>query len=351
MPSYTSPTFTDADSDEEQEEDNCPSNENSLDIDTPATDCNNDIHSPNTSLSANSSSYCFYNPSSESSSDDESESLPNEEISGVSEGESSASEQDIISTSTGDESITNEHTEPESSSMELDKQQEGVEQTQRRGRGRGRGHGRGRGRGQRGRRGFQHPPPFASLQLPHSAQDISTVDAEFKEPPQFQPLRTPGPHIPPNTEISASGLFNLYYDDALLERLVKSTNEYAEENKNKKKSMYKRFKYHALDKHEIMRFITVLLLLGITEVRSYRKAWNTKNAQVILRLNELMSRNRFEAIGAFFHIVTPGEERANSRHPLRKILPLHELMKEKCRQFYQPLQQLSVDERMVRSKA
>ena len=53
------------------------------------------IYSPNESLSANSSSYCFYNLNSESSSDDKSESLPNEEISDVLEGESSASEQDM----------------------------------------------------------------------------------------------------------------------------------------------------------------------------------------------------------------------------------------------------------------
>ena len=84
------------------------------------------------------------------------------------------------------------------------------------------------------------------------------------------------------------------------------------------------------------RFGTVLLLLGITGVQSYTKAWNSRNTQCILRLNEHMTRNRFEAIASFFHIFTPEEENSFGDNPLRKILPL---------------QQLSCDERMVKSKA
>ena len=99
------------------------------------------------------------------------------------------------------------------------------------------------------------------------------------------------------------------------------------------------------------RFISVLLLLGITGVRSYRHAWSIKNAQFIVWLNELMSRNQFEAISAFFHVVTPQKELANAQNPLKKILPLHQHMKAKCKELYQPLQQVSINKRMVESKA
>lgn len=64
-----------------------------------------------------------------------------------------------------------------------------------------------------------------------------------------------------------------------------------------------------------------------------------------------MSRNRFEAISAFLHVVSEREESANKHHPLRKILSLSNHMKEKCFELYQPLRELSVDERMVKSKA
>ena len=38
--------------------------------------------------------------------------------------------------------------------------------------------------------------------------------------------------------------------------------------------------------------------------------------------NDLMSCSRFDAIAAFFHVVTP-QECENVQHPLKKILPLH----------------------------
>jgi hypothetical protein len=64
-----------------------------------------------------------------------------------------------------------------------------------------------------------------------------------------------------------------------------------------------------------------------------------------------MTRNRFEAINTFFHIATTEEESANPLDPLKKVRRFHDHVKEKCLELYQPLKQLAVDERMVKSKA
>jgi hypothetical protein len=80
---------------------------------------------------------------------------------------------------------------------------------------------------------------------------------------------------------------------------------FTELKKDNKKSTYLHFK---LTTDEMMLFICVLLLLGITCVHSYRKEWNTHNAQFIVRLNELMTGNRFKVISSFFHVITPEEE-------------------------------------------
>jgi hypothetical protein len=195
------------------------------------------------------------------------------------------------------------------------------------------------------------PNTYPRDQLPCSAVDISIVDSGFNSALPFNPARTPGPHLPPNTEISPLSLFELFFDNDTITQFVQATNAYAEMKKQNKKAMYKRYKYKTQANDEMIRFMTVLLLLGITGVRSYTKAWNSRNAQYILRLNELMTRNRFEAIASFFHLVTPEQERSLQDHPLRIILPLHEHIKRKSRELYQPLQQLAVDERMVKSKA
>ena len=100
-----------------------------------------------------------------------------------------------------------------------------------------------------------------------------------------------------------------------------------------------------------MRYIGVLLLLSISSTRSYRQAWNVRSSQVLVHLLDLMSRNRFETISAFFHVVTTDEEAELEGDPLQKIRPLHDKIKSTCLELYQPLRELSIDERMVKSKA
>ena len=90
---------------------------------------------------------------------------------------------------------------------------------------------------------------------------------------------------------------------------------------------------------------------SINSVRNYHLAWSKKSSQHLSHLHQLMSSDRFEAIGAFLHAVTEEEESSMSTHKLKKILPLHDIIKKKCLDLYQPLQQLSMDERMVKTKA
>ena len=86
-------------------------------------------------------------------------------------------------------------------------------------------------------------------------------------------------------------------------------------------------------------------------MRNYRQAFSEARAQVLIRLHDLMTCQRFEVIGSFIHVVTKEEEECLVEDPLKKIRPLQEYIKKKCLSFYQPLQNLSVDERMVKSKA
>ena len=53
---------------------------------------------------------------------------------------------------------------------------------------------------------------------------------------EFCPLRAPGPHVP-LTEVSASSVFELFFDDDMMDRILTSTLAYAESKKNEKKEM------------------------------------------------------------------------------------------------------------------
>ena len=231
-----------------------------------------------------------------------------------------------------------------------------------RGSSRGSGSRGGRGSRPRGGRGSSIHGRQAELvgntsqtneEIPSTSIPISVENSHHIEPDDFHPLRVPGPHLPENVDEDASelDLFQLFIDEHIPERLVTSTNDYAEKNKSKKPNMYKRFRRHRLTPDEMMRYIGCLLLLSINSVHNYRLAWSKKSSQHLSHLHRLLTRDRFEAIGAFLHVVTKEEEASLSSHKLKKILPLHDVIKKKCLELYQPLQQLSVDERMMKSKA
>ena len=101
-----------------------------------------------------------------------------------------------------------------------------------------------------------------------------------------------------------------------------------------------------ITKAEIFCHVGCFLLLGIHGVRNHRYAWSTKTAQT-----QLLTCRQYEIIGTFFHLVTPNEEQQLVGNRLSKVLPLHEYIKSKYFELYQPSRQLSIDERMVKSKA
>ena len=277
-----------------------------------------------------------------------------ESMDGGLESKVASSEEEQCSIEETDSSEYDSNQEPTADSIETTESLPSHRQGRGRGRGRGQGRGRGRGRGRgcgRGRRRGNGTGQIVSESLPSLAVDIATAEQNIPLPPPFNPTRTPGPHLPPDIEISAIGLFELFFNEEITQHLVDATIAYANAHKEKKPAMYKRFCFQELTRDEVMCFVCVLLLLGITGVRSYRHAWSMKNAQFIVRLNELMTCNRFEAISSFFHVVIPEEELQNSSHPLKKILPLRNHMKSKSKELYQPLQQVSIDGRMVKSKA
>ena len=132
------------------------------------------------------------------------------------------------------------------------------------------------------------------------------MDSHHFEPDDFYPLLFPGPHLPEHVDKDSSelDLFQLFINKHILEHLVTSTNDYAEKNRYKKPNMYKRFKGHRLTPDEMMHYIGCLLLLSINSVCNYRLTWSKKSSQHLSYLHRLLTRDRYEAIGAFPHVVT-----------------------------------------------
>ena len=148
-----------------------------------------------------------------------------------------------------------------------------------RGCGRGRGRGRGHGHGNSVARG-QRPSTFAEA-LSMDACSISVQDEGHSGDADFNPLRAPGPQLPDGCEPkTALDYFRLFFNDVVLDHLVMATNAYAEDKKDVKRSMYRRFKLKELTKEEMLSFIGVFLHLGINSIRNYKHVWNIRSSQV-----------------------------------------------------------------------
>lgn len=165
---------------------------------------------------------------------------------------------------------------------------------------------------------------------PDSSAHISKIDSDYAEADTFQPLRVPGPHLPEGAAEHPSelDLFHMFFDNSILEHLVTSTNDYADKTQRKKPNMHKRFQQHTLTSDEMMHYLGCLLLLSINSVCNYRQAWSKSHSQHLPQLHRLLSRDQFEAIGAFLHIVTEEEESSLSSHRWKKVLPLHNATKK-----------------------
>lgn len=70
-------------------------------------------------------------------------------------------------------------------------------------------------------------------------------------------------------------------------------------------------------------------------------------------ISKVMSRNRFDSLLTFLYLVN--EDTAKSLQKdgdkLLKVRSLNDCLQQKCKQLYQPNREVSIDERMVRSKA
>ena len=100
---------------------------------------------------------------------------------------------------------------------------------------------------------------------------------------------------------------------------------------------------------EIEGYIALLIYFGLVKVSGdVAKYWSTKSIYHGLWARKILSRNRYQALSAFLHVVDPAN--ATPGYKLRKVEEFLAAFKERCKVLYQPMQKLAVDERMVKSK-
>ena len=100
---------------------------------------------------------------------------------------------------------------------------------------------------------------------------------------------------------------------------------------------------------EIKRLIALLIYFGLVKVGGQcSNYWSKKTLYHGLWARGITSRKRYKALMAFLYVVDPDEEVPGDEP--RKVNSFIESFKERCRNLYQPTQNVAIDERMVRSR-
>ena len=230
----------------------------------------------------------------------------------------------------------------------------GAGQARGRGRGRGRGGGGGGGGGGDGVPGGDPPANGGGNEA--NQGDLRSWDDTDDEgagaAPHFAPDSPPGYSLPPNFHpTEEADFFKLFFTPMIVAALAAFTNTYAWMHVADCPSYGDRFgAWQEATGEEMYKLFALLIYTGLVKLPSERGYWKTTSLYHGTWARRMIpKRDRFLALMQFLHVTDPTGEQENDR--LRKVRFIYDHMKTVCRSLYKPGQFLSVDERMIKSKA
>ena len=184
------------------------------------------------------------------------------------------------------------------------------------------------------------PPPSKKVRC--SAKPSPRVrDWTTKDIPSNLATQKPWPMITTPKFLRAhqtpTTLFELFFDDELVDFIVTNTNNYARHDKGDHS--------FTTNADEIRTFLAILLISGYNTLPRRTMYWEANPDSHNEAVAASMSRNRFDELMRFLHV--SDNANLNSADRFTKVRPLYTMLNERCLRFYPFTQQLSIDESMV----
>ncbi|CAJ1074011.1 piggyBac transposable element-derived protein 4-like [Xyrichtys novacula] len=213
---------------------------------------------------------------------------------------------------------------------------------------------RARGRG-RGRQASKRPRP-APIHPEAQLERWHTKEEPDVEPPtpRFEPKNPPGPRIDTTVQWSPLSLFRLFFSSSTINTIINNTNA----NAARRLAQGAKYKWSPLSGDSFYLFLSIVLFFGLVSVDSRNDYWGRDWPYQFVFPKCSMTRDKFEAIFWSLHLSDVAEDEENERKRgtpqfdrLFKIKPLYGEIVNACNSLFQPNQSITIDERMVASKA
>ncbi|XP_070388820.1 piggyBac transposable element-derived protein 4-like [Dermacentor albipictus] len=178
----------------------------------------------------------------------------------------------------------------------------------------------------------------------------------------FSPKREPGVHLTEDVGVAlrsttkrfltALDFFFLFFSADVIETVCENTNKYAY-TKILEKPTHARpdGSWEEVTTSEMRKFIGLIIYMGILKAPRIKLYWNVGSIYSGLLPPRIMPRRRFIALLAMLHVADLDDVTQMSKGKLRFVWWLLQHMNKVSAKLFQPHRDLSVDERMVKSKA
>ncbi|XP_042559747.1 piggyBac transposable element-derived protein 4-like [Clupea harengus] len=164
----------------------------------------------------------------------------------------------------------------------------------------------------------------------------------------------PGPQLDSQKSYSPKEIFDLFFTNNAITTLCINTNKYAA----RKIAEGAKMRWKEVKPSEMCNYLSIVLYLGLVKVTAARDLWKKENFFKFPYPRSVMKGYRYEAITANLHMSDPAADVVNDQlrgqpgyDGLFRLKPLHDDILTACRTHYHPHKNLSVDERMVATKA